>query len=91
MGEQKHILINIVDECLIDSIIKIYDPKKIVIFATDEEEFQAREEFERLYPKYKDLITLYEGGVTLNTRAYMERNKDAAVFYTVKCGEIITL
>ena len=74
-------MINTVNRDLIDTIINLYNPEKIVIFVSDDD-YTERKEYESIYNEYKDLITLYEGDVQLHIKAYMNKNP-GKVFSTI--------
>lgn len=82
MSEKLHIMIDTVNEVIINAIVDLYNPEKIAIFVSDDVEYDERKEYERIYPTYNDLITLYEGDVQLHIKAYMNKHPEK-VFSTI--------
>jgi len=70
--EHRVILIGF-DSQRVKSILADDAVTKLVIF--DDDNDNTRSDFERMYPIYKDRITLYEGDVKTNMNGYYELRK----------------
>lgn len=68
-----HVLVDTVDESLFDAIVARFDPYKIVAFVSTEEEDRVRCEYERIYHRFGNTITLYAGNVPLLFAAYVQK------------------
>lgn len=68
-----HVIVDTVDESLFDAIVARCNPSKIVAFVTAEEEDSVRCEYERIYHRFGDTITLYAGHVPLLFAAYVQK------------------
>ena len=60
---------------LIKSVLDDKSIAKIVIFDDD----NNREEFEKIYPLYKDRITLYEGEIRANIDGYLKLHEQEGI------------
>lgn len=70
MNEEVHVIVDGVRESELDAIVAACDPYKIVAFVPAEEEDENRVEYERIYHRFGDRITLYAGDVCLLLEAY---------------------
>jgi hypothetical protein len=61
---------------LIKSILDDKSIAKLVIFDYYD---KSREEFEKIYPLYKDRITLYEGEIRANLGAYLKLREQEGI------------
>lgn len=59
---------------------------KLVIFDDNE---GSRFKFERIYPRYKDRITLYEGDIKANLSAYFQLRQEDGVTLEMHRAEIL--
>mgnify|MGYP007014880711 CR=1 FL=1 len=60
---------------LIKSVLDDKSIAKLVIFDDD----NNREEFEKIYPLYKDRITLYEGEIRANIDGYLKLREQEGI------------
>jgi hypothetical protein len=70
----KMIMIGFCSE-LIKSVLDDKSIAKLVIFDDD----NNREEFEKIYPLYKDRITLYEGEIRANIDGYLKLREQEGI------------
>ena len=73
-GARLHVIVDAVDEKHFDYIAAEWDPYKIAIFVSAEQEDVHRTEYERIYWRFRDQITLYAGDVQMLISAYRLNN-----------------
>jgi hypothetical protein len=69
-----------VDEAQFDAITEALDPYKIAAFVPAEHEEEHRNEYERIYWRFGDRITLYAGDVEKLYEAYVAKNDPDDLF-----------
>ena len=70
------ILVDTVDETLFQKLFALYKPARVVAFVSDLNEDIERAKYEKIYPIYKDTITLYSGDKISAIKSYMEKYPD---------------
>lgn len=83
--EHRVILIGF-DSERVKSILADEAVTKLVIFDSDDDN---RSNFEKVYPMYKDRITLYEGAIESNLKGYLELREQEGITLKMHriCGQ----
>lgn len=78
---KRHVIVDTVSRLLFDELIEMYDPEKIVVIVSSEDEDEYRREYEKIYHLFKDRITLYAGEKQSLVDAYKINHPDVGLYF----------
>lgn len=81
------IFLHTTSQIMIDYCLKKYKkqkPVKIIILVTSEQEDEERIKYEKLYPRYKDQISLYAGDKKGIFMGFSNRDASVLIPYGIK-------
>lgn len=81
-GSISTMVVDTVSSRLFDEIFETFNPHKIVVIVSAEDEDEYRTEYEKIYSRYGNSITLYAGDVSSLYFAYAN-NHPLETLYTV--------
>ena len=80
VGDDEHLDVNILDH-----VFQRWNPYKIALFVTAEEEDMQRSIYEKIYHKYNDTLTLYSGDIKMLMDSYTQKMKSDEIYLLQKC------